>query len=177
LCSKKQKYILELKEKGNNMTDTTIKRMFQIGIVVSDAIAAAENFCELFQVDKDIIMIIDTRDNSGDTVCYCGKKIMSQYLLAMVCVANVEFEFIQHVGGDAGYHKDYFDKHGAAIDHICVDVGSYQDTVDKMVSMGGEVISAGGQEKFDYKYIDMRESMGIVFELYNDMLRDMKMNS
>ena len=169
--------LIDKKAKKVYMMESKLKRMFQIGIAVPDAIAAAENFCRLFDIDEKEIQIIDGRDEEPIPMLYNGKETLAAMVIAMVNVAGVEFEFVQHYSGDTNYHKDYLEKHGSGIHHICIDVANYQDMVDKMSAMGGKVINDGGQGDFSYKYLDMRESMGIVFEMYNDGLRDLKMNN
>lgn len=158
------------------MSDVTLKRMFQIGMAVPDAVAAAKNFCRLFGIDEQTIQVMDGRENPPVKMYYNGKETVSVMIIAMVQIANVEFEFVQPYGGDVNFHEDYLKQHGAGITHICVDVSNYQTAVDEMIAQGGKVVNDGGQGDFSYKYLDMRESMGMVFELYNDGLRDIKMN-
>lgn len=160
---------------GNIMGNTAIKRVFQIGIAVPDALAAAKNFCQLFEIDEEKMRIIDTRTTDNRPMRYMGREIVACNLIAMVQAANVEFEFIQHVEGDANFHKDFLEQHGAGINHICIDVANYQEMVDQMEKMEGSVLNDGGEGLWGYKYMDMRESMGMIFELYNDGLRDSNM--
>ena len=42
------------------MTETTLKRLLQIGIVVPDAPQAAKSFCTLFALAESTVEIIDT---------------------------------------------------------------------------------------------------------------------
>lgn len=100
---------------------------------------------------------------------------MAYNIIAMIQVANVEFEFIQHIEGTANFHKDFLEQHGAGINHICIDVTNYQEMIEQMEKMGGSVLNDGGEGLWSYKYLDMRDSMGLIFELYNNDLRDSKM--
>lgn len=158
------------------MSETGLKRMFQIGIVVSDAMKAAENFCELARIDKNAIQFIDT-GASGNAMptLYVDKTVTTYNKLAMVMVAGVEFEFIEYSGADPNFNADYFKEHGACVSHICCDFGDYDASTAAMLAMGGKMVSDGGQGDFRYNYIDMRESMGLVFENYADGLKKMKM--
>ena len=151
------------------------KRIFQIGIVVPDALSAARNFCRLFGIGEEEIQAMDGRKNTPIKMLYNGKETVSIMIIAMVQVAGVEFEFVQPYGGDINFHQDFLEQHGSGITHICVDVNDYQAAVDNMIAQGAKVVNDGSQGEFSYKYLDMRDSIGIVFELYNDALRDQKM--
>ena len=122
-----------------------MKRVFQIGIAVPDALAAAKSFCQLFEIDDSAIQIIDARITGAHPMRYRGREIMAGNLLALVQAANVEFEFIQHVDGDDNFHKEYLTQHGAGIDHICLDVADYEMTTKRMAEMGGSVLTEGGE--------------------------------
>lgn len=54
------------------MGNATIKRVFQIGIVVHDAVRAAKNFCQLFGIDEMEIQIIDVRKTGSPPMRYMG---------------------------------------------------------------------------------------------------------
>lgn len=90
--------------------------------------------------------------------------------IAMLTAANIEFEFIQHVSGDVNSQKDYFNQCGAGIQHICILTDNYDNVVEEMQILGAEVLVDGGDGNIGYKYMDMRDSMGLVFEVYNDEL-------
>ncbi len=157
------------------MSEPILKKLVQIGIIVPDAVKAAENFCEVFEVDPETITVLDTRDNGKMTTLLRGEEIESYNLIAMVPVANIEFEFIQYMGGDINSQKEFYDRCGAGIQHICIDVEDYQETVDRMRTFGAKTLVEGGGGDWSYKYMDMTESMGLTFELYNNGLRNKKM--
>ena len=97
--------LIDKKAKKVYMMESKLKRMFQIGIAVPDAVAAAENFCRLFEIDEKEIQIIDGRDEEPIPMLYNGKETLAAMVIAMVNVAGVEFEFVQHYSGDTNYHK------------------------------------------------------------------------
>lgn len=39
-----------------------------------------------------------------------------------------------------------------------------------MTSLGGEVLVDGGVSGYNYKYMDMCDSMGLVFEMYSEAM-------
>ena len=157
------------------MAENKLKRMFQIGIVVPDAVAAAKNFCTLFDIEETAIKVVDTKEAGAAPIRVHGQEMVTYSILAMVNVAGVQFEFVQPNGGGMSSQQEFLDKHGAGIQHICIDVDNYNEMMQKMEDMGGEILSAGGEGAYSYRYMDMRKHMGMVFEVYNDGLRDAMM--
>ena len=152
------------------MTPSTLKRVFQIGIVVPDARAAARTFCTLFSIDEDAVEIIDTTASAAP-IRVRGQEVTACFLLAKVFAAQVEFEFIQPLSG-ASSQQEFLQTHGPGVQHICIDVEHYEQMLQRMTDMGGEVLSAGGDGLFSYRYMDLTDSVGLIFEVYNDGLRD-----
>lgn len=148
------------------MSESTLKKVLQLGIVVADAQKSAETFCELFDIPVEEVRYIHTDAPTE----YKGQTVRAELKIAMVTVANLEFEFLQHVSGDYNSQKDFLEQHGPGIQHICILPDNYQRTVDKMTSLGGEVLVDGGVGGYDYKYMDMRDSMGLVFEMYSEAM-------
>ena len=152
------------------MTETTFKRLLQLGIVVPDAPQAAKNFCTLFALAESAVEIIDTTQ-TAQPIRVHGQVVTAGLLLAKVSVAQVEFEFIQPLSG-ASSQQEFLQAHGPGIQHICIDVDHYDAMRQRMAALGGETLSAGGEGAYSYCYMDLREKMGLIFELYNDGLRD-----
>lgn len=157
------------------MAKEKLKRLFQIGIVVPDAVTAAKNFCALFALDEAAINIIDTKEAGAAPIRVHGQEMVAYSILAMVNVVGVQFEFVQPNGGGMSSQQEFLDNFGAGIQHICIDVANYDEMMESMEKMGGEILSAGGEGAYSYRYMDMRQSMGMVFEVYNDGLRDTMM--
>ena len=154
---------------------STLKDFLQIGVVVSDAIAAAKNFCAVFDIDESEMEIIDSRESEILKMNFRGNDIEVHLLMVNIRAAGVEFEFIQHVGGDINSQKEYFDKYGAGLQHICINVENYDEVTAHMQFCGAETLVTGGEGGWSYCYMDMTEPTGLIFEIYNDELRDMKM--
>lgn len=151
------------------MDSPVLKKVLQLGIVVADVRKAAEQFCALFDVPLETVQFTDTSDYKAP-IQYKGKTVRAGMKIAMLTVANIEFEFIQHVSGDKNSQKEYFERCGAGIQHICILTDDYDKTIDKMQMLGADVLVDGGDGNIGYKYMDMRDSMGLIFELYNDEL-------
>ena len=98
------------------MTETTLKRLLQIGIVVPDAPQAAKNFCTLFALAESAVEIIDTTQ-TAQPIRVHGQVVTAGLLLAKVSVAQVEFEFIQPLSG-ASSQQEFLQAHGPGIQHI-----------------------------------------------------------
>ena len=156
------------------MAVSEIKKVFQLGIVVDDALAAAQSACELFALDPESIQYVDLSEYAAP-VLYKGQETRSYLKLAMVNVAGLEFEFIQFVGGDANSHKDFYDKNGPGLQHICVAVDDYAGAVKRMEELGAvPLIEGGSDETGYYKYMDMRAQNGLIIELYDEKLSGSK---
>lgn len=50
------------------MSDSTLMKMLQVGIIVADADAASKKFCEMFKIAESAIALMDMRDNGEDGV-------------------------------------------------------------------------------------------------------------
>ena len=158
-----------------NVEQSTLKDFLQIGVVVPDAIAAAKNFCAVFDIDESAMEIIDSRESDILKMNFRGNDIEVHLLMVNVRAAGVEFEFIQHVGGDVNSQKEYFDKYGAGLQHVCINVENYDEVTAHMEACGAQTLVTGGEGGWSYCYMDMTEPTGLIFEIYNDDLRDMKM--
>ena len=79
--------------------------------MVNDAMKVAQTTCDLFGLSSDNIQYIDL-SNRASLVKYKGKNILSYLKLAMLQVNDLEFKFIQFVGGDVNSHKDFYDQYG-----------------------------------------------------------------
>lgn len=147
-----------------------IKNVFQLGIVVDDALKAAQTTCELFSIDPDRIQYIDLSERA-EPVKYRGIETRSYLKLAMVDVKGLEFEFIQFVGGDANSHKDFYDKNGPGLQHICIAVDNYESAITKMEALGAvPLIEGGNRETGHYKYMDLRKLNGLIIEMYDEKM-------
>ena len=158
-----------------NVPYSTLKNFLQIGIVVPDAIAAASNFCKVFDIDENEMEIIDSRETDILKMNFRGTDIAVHLIMVNVKSAGVEFEFIQHVGGDINSQKEFLDKYGAGLQHICIDVENYDAVTAHMVACGANTLVTGGEDDWSYCYMDMTEPTGLIYEIYNDALRDLKM--
>ena len=158
-----------------NVEQSTLKDFLQIGIVVPDAIAAAKNFCAVFDIDESEMDVVDSRESEILKMNFRENDIEVHLLMVNVRAAGVEFEFIQHVGGDVNSQKEYFDKYGAGLQHVCINVENYDEVTAHMQSCGAKTLVTGGEGGWSYCYMDMTEPTGLIFEIYNDDLRDMKM--
>ena len=145
-----------------------LKKVFQIGLVVMDAKKSAEVFCEIFSIDKSNIQLVNMKEIEAIPIKYQGKLVEAYNFLAIVKLEQMEFEFIQYLGGDNNSQKDFYAHHGAGIQHICVSVEDYDTAIADMKEYGGTVLVEGGDEQFGYGYMDMREQVGMIFEIYND---------
>ncbi len=151
------------------MSKPVLKKVLQLGIVVKDVEKAANTFCDLFGLSLKNVQFVDTSEYQAP-IQYKGKTVRAGMKIAMLTAANIEFEFIQHVSGDVNSQKDYFNQCGAGIQHICILTDNYDNVVEEMQILGAEVLVDGGDGNIGYKYMDMRDSMGLVFEVYNDEL-------
>lgn len=169
------KAIRDMYLKKQSVKSSTLKKFLQIGVVVPDAVHAAKNFCAVFDIDEKDMEIIDSRGTEILKMNFRGKDIAVHLIIVNVKAAGVEFEFIQHVGGDVNSQKEFFDKHGAGLQHICIDVDNYETVTAHMKACGAQTLVTGGEGAWSYCYMDMTEPTGLIFEIYNDALRDLKM--
>ncbi len=152
------------------MGEVKVEKFFQIGIVVADARRAAETLCAMCAIDPAGIRYVDLSEQNAP-VKFRGRLVTAYMRLAMVQVAGVEFEFIQHTGGDVNSQKEFFDQHGPGIQHICLGVNDYAGMRERMRALGAETLVEGGSaENGFYCYMDLRKDTGLIVELYDAKL-------
>ena len=156
------------------MEKALLKSVLQLGIVVPDARQAAEAFCQLFALDSGQIVYYDMRKGTMP-MTFRGKPTEAYNAIATVQAAGLEFEFIQDLGGGENAQKEFLDQCGPGLQHICIQTTEhYDEMLSRMQAAGAEVLVAGGDGDVGYCYLDLRPSMGLVFELYNDRLAQLR---
>lgn len=157
-------------KEGLRMQGAVLQNVIQLGIVVDDALKAAKITCALFDIDPEMIDIMDFSEEAV-RVNYSGKEIASHLKIATVKKEKLEFEFIQFVGGDANSHKDFYDRNGPGLQHICVSVSNYKAAIQCLEELGANSLIKGGDDETGYyRYMDLRELNGLIIELYDEKL-------
>ena len=147
-----------------------LNHIHQLGTIVPDALKATENFCHLFSLNSDTINYVETPKYGKMELKLYGKTIEAYNNFTTVQRGGIEFEFIHHSGGEKNLQRQYIDRHGPGIQHICLDVNNYAQTIELMNSMGAKTAVEGGQGAYSYKFMDMTDDMGLMMEIYNDGL-------
>ena len=91
----------------------------------------------------------------------------------MLQVNDLEFEFIQFVGGDVNSHKDFYDQYEPGLQHICVIVDEYDRAIKRMESLGATTLIEGESDDVG-RYIYLWQENGLTIELYDEKLSQFK---
>lgn len=154
-----------------------LNHIHQLGIIVPDALKATENFCRLFSLDPTAAKYVDSQKCGKMEIKLYSRTIESYNTFTTIQRGGIEFEFIQHSAGEKNLQRQYIDRHGPGIQHICLDVNNYDETIAFLSSMNAATAVEGGQAAYGYKFMDMLGDMGLMMEIYNEGLMSDRRNA
>lgn len=120
-----------------------LNHIHQLGIIVPDALKATENFCRLFSLDPTAAKYVDSQKCGKMEIKLYSRTIESYNTFTTIQRGGIEFEFIQHSAGEKNLQRQYIDRHGSGIQHICLDVNNYDETIAFLSSMNAATAVEG----------------------------------
>jgi catechol 2,3-dioxygenase-like lactoylglutathione lyase family enzyme len=150
----------------------------QIGIVVEDVPKTARFYSKVYGIGPWF------RSKFTDEQHYLSGKrpIHFDLDIALAFAGKVQYEIIEHKGGDRSIYVDHLEKHGEGVHHL----GFYVDDFDKSLAscrncgirvlQWGVLKSSGnlGGSTTKYAYLDTRRTGGVIFELIETRAMGMK---
>ena len=130
-------------------------RITHVGVIVRDPSSVGKLYGEVFGVTVaepvDFKGKIDfPKEFRGDRDSY------PRYTRAML--SNLAIEIMAPVGGASPW-REYLDKYGEGLHHICFGVRDLNQAIAHLQTLGG-VLEFGGSRGVGYAYVNFREQLG-----------------
>ena len=154
--------------------DKKIKRISQVGVIVSDLDRAIEAFRTDFGISE--WNVFDANQDFGELLVdeKPGKLNIRGAITGEL--DGVEIELIQPTG--EGPYADWLAEHGPGVHHFAVIMpdrnAGFQNIIEREKAAGRkpwvQARMAGGEpgERMDFAYLDRRADMGVIMEIYNE---------
>lgn len=151
-----------------------LKRISQVGVLVTDLDRAMKAFAEDFGITQ--WNVFDTNKDFGDLLVdgKPGKLNIRGAITAEI--DGVEIELIEPTG--EGPFADHLKKYGPGVHHFAVIMpdrnAKFKEVMERELAAGrtpwvcAEMVDGEPGKKMDFAYIDRREDMGVIMELYNE---------
>ena len=148
------------------MAQVDVNKVIQLGIVVDDAERIADNYVELFGVNREAIMFLDTRELAGDwkNTEYMGKPVKFDLKIALISRAGIQFELIEPVGGDDNPYSDFLKNNGGGLHHVFIAFDNYEESVKALFDKKIPILTSGELLGGAYKYFDLTKELGLIVE-------------
>jgi hypothetical protein len=149
------------------MDHIKLDQVWQLGIVVDDAEKIADNYASMFGLDKDDFIYMDTRDldeENWHSTIWNGKPVKFDLKVVLIACGGIQFELIEPIGGDENEYSYFLKTKGGGLHHVCTVFKDYENTLDYFQKNGIKILTQGSMTGGDYKYFDLREQLGVIFE-------------
>ena len=151
-----------------------LKRISQVGVLVRDLDRAMKAFADDFGITQ--WHQFDATKDFGQLLVD-GKPGMLNIRGAITAeLEGMEIELIEPVG--EGAFADHLAKYGPGVHHFAVIMpdrnAGFRQVMDRELAAGrlpwirAEMAEGEPGKKMDFAYIDRREDMGVIMELYNE---------
>ena len=151
-----------------------LKRISQVGIIVKEREKAMEQYGKFFGIEKWDVMNAEELPVPMEVD---GKEGKLPLHLAIATMDNgFEIEIIQPIGECA--YMTWLKEHGPGVHHFAVVLpdknARFKELHDAMIADGGKVwthakmLGLPEGEGMNFTYMDMRDSMGAIIEMYDE---------
>ncbi len=133
------------------MSDKAFTQIVQIGIIVKNAKAAADNF-------RDLLGIGNWHFHAHN------RPIEAKANIAWTNLGMVEIELIEPLDEDSVY-AEHLREHGPGLHHIMFETDDYAQSRSHLVENGVAEIASGDLQKTRFALFDMRAQLGLICEI------------
>jgi catechol 2,3-dioxygenase-like lactoylglutathione lyase family enzyme len=145
---------------AQNASPFESSRVTHIGVIVKDPATVAKVYSQVFglPIKEPANMpgkIEYPKSYSGD------RNAIPRYTFASL--SDVGIEILTPVGGASPW-REYLDKYGDGLHHICIAVKDIPAAVAHLVALGGKQ-ELGGMPGVGYAYVNFRDQLGFTIEL------------
>lgn len=146
------------------MSDKAFTQIVQIGIIVKNAKAAADNFRDLLGIGNWHYNRVDTKGGIGKNFHAHNRPIEAKANIAWTNLGMVEIELIEPFDEDSVY-AEHLREHGPGLHHIMFETDDYAQSRSHLVENGVAEIASGDLQKTRFALFDMREQLGLICEI------------
>lgn len=150
-----------------------VKRIAQVGVIVRDLDTAVQAFEDDFGLDG--WDIFDANEGFPDLLVD-GEPGKLNIRGAITSVNGMEIELLEPIG--PGPFADWLEQHGPGVHHMAIimpDKNAAFPMVMRREADNGrkpwiraEMVEGEPGKKMDFAYLDRREDMGVILEIYNE---------
>ena len=151
------------------MKKTTMKSMFQVGVVVWDAKKALEEWKKYFNIDESTIIMKNTKDlaDAGkyENPKYYGEETELWINICRFDMGGLDFEIIEPLDKEgSNMYSDFLKEHGPGIHHVNVLLEDRDGFSEAMEENGIPVMLDASSQGKTCKFYDVREQLGLIIE-------------
>lgn len=153
----------------------------QIGIVVESLPKAVEFYSNAFGIGPWFRSRF-----AGEEHYLKGKRQIHFNLdIAMAFAGNIQYELIEHKGGDRSIYVDHLEKYGEGLHHLGFFVNDFDQRLASCRHCGITVLQSGllrsggnlGGSTTKYAYLDTRQTGGVILEFIETSTMGMKIKA
>ncbi len=158
-----------------------LPRVRQIGIVVESLPKAVEFYSNAFGIGPWF-----RSKFTGEEHYLKGKRpIRFDLDIALAFAGKVQYEIIEHKGGDRSIYLDHLEKYGEGVHHLGFYVDDFDERLSSCRKCGIKVLQSGvlksggnlGGSITKYAYLDTSRTGGVIFELIQTSAMGMKIKA
>jgi methylmalonyl-CoA/ethylmalonyl-CoA epimerase len=141
-----------------------LKRLVQIGVVVSDLSQTTKLLTSLFGIGP--FRFVEWPDRPESKYYYRGAEEHIRIKQAFVQLGDVEVELIQPLEGRNGY-QDFLDETGGGIHHVLFEVPDIDPVIQELAKSGVTVLQSGTGIRPGTRWalLDTQKLLGFLLEL------------
>lgn len=134
----------------------------QIGIIVRDIEQVAQQYAELFDIEKPAWAWTDAVDKAK--TAYNGESTPARAKLAFIDAGQLQIELIEPDEHPSTW-RQFLDEHGEGVHHIAFFVKGMKEMNERLESRGMPLIQKGEYTGGRYAYHDSFDQLKVLIEL------------
>jgi catechol 2,3-dioxygenase-like lactoylglutathione lyase family enzyme len=138
-------------------------KVLQIAMVVKDCDASVKKYADDYGIGPWSIYEFNS-DTVSDMILH-GKPQNYAMRLALANIGDVQWELIQPKD-DKSIYAEFLKEHGEGLHHVAFGVEDYDKTMQFYRDKGQQILQGGTWEGLTYTYLDSRNDLGIIAEIY-----------
>jgi methylmalonyl-CoA/ethylmalonyl-CoA epimerase len=146
------------------MSQSLIKDVVQIGVVVADADACVARYRELLNLQDWNINYVDTGAGKGQNFFIGNKPVAAKAKIAWINIGNVELEIIEPRDEESIYAQFLRDR-GPGIHHVMFAVSDYDQCNESMIENNVAVLGGGELQQTRFRMFDTEKDLGFICEI------------
>lgn len=148
------------------MEEMVLKKIWQLGIVVSDLEKGIENWKSLGLPEFKVFDLSSSKKTCGE-VKLRGKPHMIEARVASAEINGIQVELIQPMDEHSLYYE-HLQECGEGVHHLGVDIGEtlFEDAKAYLQSKYGNPIFEGVGAIYLFAYYDCRKELGTIIEIF-----------